>query len=90
MQLTGKALERAKKLVQEKMSGLCESCNTTPMWGIQDHLFQFTEYGPEHPMGAFRIIPLILVTCPNCGNVRTLNAFTIGLLDKETGAVIDG
>lgn len=63
----------------------CPMCNVGP-WTIQDRIFQLLEFHPgaNLVLGAGPIIPVIPVTCANCGFTAMVNAVVSKALPPET------
>lgn len=77
----------ASKLIQalsEKWQGrACPLCNSGP-WSIGSEIFELREFhGGNLVIGAGKIMPVIGITCDNCGNTVFLNAIKTGLVKGE-------
>ena len=54
-------------------------------WQVQDKAFELREFhGCTMVLGG-PVIPLIPITCSNCGNTVLVNAISAGVLDREKG-----
>lgn len=85
MQLT----EEHQKITMEKINQMwkgsraCSIC-TAEKWTISDKIFQINQFGAVDK-GNNQIIPVITVTCTNCGNIYLFNAFNLGYtFNKKT------
>lgn len=63
----------------------CDLCNSKDIeWSISDTIFElrgFLEKGGIALGGP--VTPVIIITCPECGNMKLLNAKIIGLIEQE-------
>lgn len=54
-------------------------------WNVSDRVFELREYhGGNVVIGAGPIVPVVPVTCDNCGNTTLVNAIVSGAVDKES------
>jgi hypothetical protein len=63
----------------------CPMCNKGP-WQVQDKLFQLSEYHQGSLVVGGPLIPVIPVTCTNCGHTILVNAIISGAIPPETKA----
>lgn len=71
-------------LWSEESSG-CWVCGEND-WTIPPFLMELREFhGGPVVVGRSRYVPLLVVTCKNCGNTVTFNAFVLGILDPAEG-----
>jgi len=75
-------LDKLGKLIDKK---ICNSCDNEVQFSINTRLFELREFNEGSLVigGNSAIIPLIVITCPKCGNTRFYNALTLGLLKQD-------
>ncbi|TLU57468.1 MAG: hypothetical protein FDX18_08250 [Chlorobium sp.] len=61
----------------------CPMCGKGP-WQVQDKVFQLSEFQKDSLVGGGLMIPLIPITCTNCGNTLLVNAIISGGIDRES------
>ena len=78
-----KVLEKIKNFWENR---ICEICNNTT-WSLDKKLFVSKEYH-----GIFNtnnekeyIQPILLISCNNCGNIKTFNATILEVIDNKSG-----
>jgi hypothetical protein len=58
----------------------CPMCNERK-WSVQDKFFELREFrGGSLVLGGTPIIPIIPVTCENCGHIILINAIKTGFV----------
>ena len=63
---------------------VCEICGTNH-WTIDDTIYQVNEYhGNNIIFGSGSVVPVMNMTCNNCGNTKFLNAIKLGLVNQES------
>ncbi len=63
-------------------AGRCSSCGNDN-WTVDPTVFEMREFsGGGLTVGGGAIVPIIVLTCSNCGHMNLLNAVALGLLDK--------
>jgi len=68
----------------------CQMCRQGT-WVIGNSLFELREYhGGAVVFGGAPIVPIIPITCSNCGHTVLINALVAGLLKKNGGSDADG
>jgi hypothetical protein len=61
----------------------CQMCGTNK-WTVSDSIFELREYNQgDLVLGGSPLIPVVPVTCNNCGNTVFVNAITAGLIDPN-------
>lgn len=62
----------------------CPMCNEKK-WGVQDKVFELLEFheGSLVLGGGTTIIPIIPITCENCGNTILINAIKTGFVKPK-------
>jgi hypothetical protein len=61
----------------------CPMCDSGP-WNIGNEIFELRPfYGGNLILGPSTILPVIPVTCGNCGHTLFINAVQTGLVKKE-------
>jgi hypothetical protein len=61
----------------------CQMCNTGN-WNISDSIFELREYNQGNLiLGGGPIIPVVPITCENCGNTIFVNAIKAGLIEPN-------
>ncbi|AKH10535.1 hypothetical protein OEA30_005248 [Escherichia coli] len=72
------------KYLSEKWGGSkCPLCKKG-RWNVSDKIFELREFHEGNVViGAGPIVPIIPVTCDNCGNVVLVNAIISGCLSAD-------
>jgi len=60
----------------------CPMCNEGP-WSVQDRVFQLNEFHQGSLVVGGPLIPVIPVSCGNCGHTVLVNAIIAGVLPAE-------
>jgi len=60
----------------------CPMCNKGP-WSVQDRVFQLNEFHQGNLVVGGPLIPVIPVSCGNCGHTELVNAIIAGVLPAE-------
>lgn len=81
-----------KKMDAEKLIGYlkdkwrnrpCPMC-AHASWTVQENVFELREYhGGNMVIGGSALVPVVPVTCSNCGNTVLINAIIAGVVDRE-------
>jgi len=61
----------------------CPMCGKGP-WNVQDSTYQLTEYNEGGLVVGGPVIPVIPVTCGNCGHTVLVNAILSGILQPSS------
>lgn len=63
----------------------CPLCKKGP-WGISDSTFELREFHGGNMVigGQSSILPVVPVTCNNCGNTVLISALKAGVIEQET------
>jgi predicted nucleic-acid-binding Zn-ribbon protein len=62
----------------------CPMCGTGN-WNVSDKVFELREFHDGNVViGNGPIVPIVPVTCDNCGNTVLVNAIVSGAVDRET------
>lgn len=64
----------------------CPVCNGGP-WTAQDTLFELRQFNEGSMVIGGPLIPVIPISCGNCGNTVLINEIAAGLYKPETGEV---
>ncbi|GHU33065.1 hypothetical protein AGMMS50256_24300 [Betaproteobacteria bacterium] len=67
-----------KQLTVNWSSRPCPMCGKGP-WNVQDSTFQLTEFNEGNLVLGGPVIPVIPITCGNCGYVALVNAIVSGV-----------
>ncbi len=68
-----------------KWSGrACQMCGVGN-WNVQNSIYQLLQFNQGAMVIGGPVIPVIPVTCNNCGNTVLVNAITAGLLTVPEG-----
>ncbi len=62
----------------------CPMCGGNE-WNIEDKIFELREFNNGNLViggGSSSIIPLLAITCTNCGNTQFINALMCGAIDR--------
>jgi hypothetical protein len=57
-------------------------CGSGP-WSVQDKVFQLTEFHEGSVIIGGPVVPVIPVTCGNCGHTVLVNAIVAGLMSPQ-------
>ena len=60
----------------------CPMCGKGP-WSVQDRVFQLTEFHQGNLVVGGPLIPVIPVSCGNCGHTVLVNAIISGAMPAE-------
>jgi hypothetical protein len=63
----------------------CPMCGNGP-WTVQDKVFQLSEYHEGNLVVGGPLVPLVPVTCANCGHTVVVNAILSGAIAAPTPA----
>jgi len=55
-------------------------------WQVQDAVFELRQFSEGSLVVGGPIIPVVPVTCANCGNTLLVNAIRAGIIDQPTEA----
>lgn len=68
---------------------VCVVCGSTT-WGVDERVFEVRAYSGGNLVigGSGGILPLVAISCTNCGNTHLLNAIALGLMNKK-GELVD-
>lgn len=70
--------------IKERWGGRgCPVCGKGP-WSVQDKVFQLTEFHSGSMVIGGPVVPVIPVTCSNCGNTTLINAIICGAVPAES------
>ncbi len=77
----------SKKLIKflndKWQSRPCPMCHEGK-WSVQDKIFELREFhGGSLVLGGTPIIPIIPITCGNCGHTILINALMTGIMEPE-------
>jgi hypothetical protein len=67
----------------------CSMCSKGP-WEVQKKIFQLSEFHEGNLVVGGLLIPVIPVTCTNCGHTVLVNALISGAITPETTIQKDG
>ena len=72
--------------LNEKWKGrACPICGGGP-WNVSDDVFEIRDYNNGNlVIGGGPIVPVIAVTCMNCGNTIFVNAILAGAIKRNNG-----
>lgn len=63
----------------------CPMCQSGE-WSVQSKIFELREYrGGSFVVGGVPILPVVPITCGNCGNTLLINAIKLGVLKPGQG-----
>ncbi len=82
----GKKVESEKLVshLKAKWQGRpCPMCNTGN-WTVSDTIFEIREFNDGNlDLGGGPLVPIVPITCDNCGNTLFINAIKVGLVDPN-------
>jgi hypothetical protein len=61
----------------------CPMCGSGP-WSVQDKVFQLTEFSDGNMVIGGPVIPVVPVTCNNCGYTVVVSAILAGAISTPT------
>ncbi|MGN4997040.1 hypothetical protein [Aeromonas sp. 61P] len=61
----------------------CPMCNSGP-WNVPDNTFQLMEFHGGNLVMGGPLIPVIPVSCENCGHTILVNAIIAGVVEPES------
>lgn len=77
---TDKMLEHLKSKWQGRPCQMCGIGN----WNISDSIYELREFNEgQLALGGGPIIPVVPITCDNCGNTVFVNAIKAGLIEQN-------
>ncbi len=87
--------EQQKQKLHEKLNekwhfALCPVCQSAKDYQIHERIYELREYNRGSLVGGVPIIPLAVLSCPDCGNTLMMNAIALGVIDPTHGGWIDG
>ena len=77
--------DKVIRFLQEKWQGrTCPMCQAGN-WSVSDQVFEMREFNGGNRIlgGKSSILPVIPVTCANCGNIIFVNAIVAGLIRND-------
>lgn len=81
--MTIQSSEAALVFLQKKWGNkACPMCGTG-QWAVQDNVYQLTEYHSGNVVLGGPIVPVIPVSCANCGNTVLVNAIIAGAVKPD-------
>lgn len=76
------ASEKLIQFLNEKWGGRpCPMCSKGP-WEVQGKIFQLNEFSQGNLVLGGPILPVVPVSCTNCGYTVLVNALLTGVLEK--------
>jgi len=77
---SGKFVNHLKEKWKGKPCPICGAGN----WNVSDSIFELREYNQgDLIVGGGPIIPVVPVTCDNCGNTVLVNAIKAGIIESN-------
>jgi hypothetical protein len=72
--------------LKDKWGGAnCPICKSGS-WNVSDRVYELREYhGGNMVLGGGPIVPIVPVTCSNCGNTILVNSIVAGLTEQSKG-----
>lgn len=81
--MTTHSSEKAIAFLQEKWGDrACPMCGKGP-WTVQDKVFQLSEYHSGSLVVGGPLVPVIPVSCTNCGHTVLVNAIIAGAVKPD-------
>jgi hypothetical protein len=86
MELTKEQQQTLINYLNEKwrQPRVCEVCSTNN-WNIIPSTFELREFNGGGLVIGGNIIPLIVMECINCGNLKYINGIKAGIVQKKEG-----
>ena len=79
--ITDKGVSAAIAWIEQHGSSVCEACRQS-RWNIEPKVFNIIDNSMSSS------VPLIVLVCKNCGNVRMYSAMVVGIV-KQSDSVSD-
>ena len=64
---------------------ICQVCGKSN-WSIDEHIFQLSEFHEGKILAPGVVIPLVSISCGNCGNTITMSAIKLGVVEPQKKA----
>lgn len=77
--------KRLDKYIKNLHVSNCPICGKSD-WSMTDRVFEVSELTNKISRTGNNVIPIVPITCDNCGNTYFINALRAGLIDKEEQA----
>lgn len=61
---------------------ICPMCGQN-VWSVQDKCYELRQFNREGFMVGGPIVPVVPISCQNCGNTLLINALIAGVIDKD-------
>ena len=76
-------VDRTLEFIKEKWKNRCPMCDHAD-WHVQNRSFELREFqSGSIVIGGAPVIPVIPITCGNCGTTIIVNAFVVGAIERE-------
>ena len=87
MKLTEEQMNKALETIRKRWTSPqhCNVCGKSD-WGVDDTIYQLSEYRPDKVQPTFKVKPLVTLICNNCGHTITMNAIHLGVVEPQKGA----
>ncbi len=81
MKLSEEEQQKVIEWLEAKWQGekLCQVCGTGN-WSVSDLIFQLPEFDPKKITIGGPVMPVVSISCNNCGNTYFFNAMKLGVL----------
>ncbi|MFY0400779.1 hypothetical protein [Brevundimonas naejangsanensis] len=74
---------KVRTYLTSKLGGACGSCGAKN-WTYDTAVYELREFhGGNMVIGGSGILPLLTITCTNCGTIRMINPIAAGLLSTS-------
>lgn len=91
MELNQKQKDAVREVLDGKLSTSnlsdCEMCGNES-WAIDPYIMELRQFN-KGGFDSRAIIPLVCMHCTKCGNTKMFNAISLGVVNEETGEIID-
>ena len=83
MKLNTEQIGYLKDKLSTQLKKNCQFCDKNN-WILSDALFEIREFsGGGLVLGSSAVIPIIVITCNNCGNMIFINAVSLKIINKD-------
>lgn len=75
-----KVISKLNEVWKNKTCEMCQNNN----WNIDETIYQINEFhGGNVVIGSGSLVPVITLTCQNCGNTKLMNAIKLGVVETN-------
>jgi hypothetical protein len=84
VELTDEQKSKLVRFIEARWRGTreCAVCGTSK-WDLNDRIFELREFHGGNLVVGGQLIPVVNVTCSNCGNTIFINAIKAGVVESQ-------